>query len=83
MKFKKLEEDLYLINFTAYTPAMLESERSVYLKVLQPVKGKDLVVLVTGTTRARFKSQETTLRKVADSFVAIAAPKSQRNVKPE
>jgi hypothetical protein len=83
VKFKQIDDNLYLINFTAYTPAMRESERSVYLKVLRPLQGKDMVVLVTGTTRARFKAQEETLRKVADSFVAIAAPKSQRNVKQE
>lgn len=78
---KQVDDKLYLVNFTAYTPAMRESERSVYLKVLQPVQGKDSVVLVTGTTRVRFKSQESVMRNVADSFVAIAAPKSQRNVK--
>jgi hypothetical protein len=33
--------------------------------------------LVTGTTRARFKSQQDSLKKVADSFVAIRAHKSQ------
>lgn len=82
VKFKKLGDDnLYLISFTALTPAMRESERSVFLKVLQPIPGKDSVVLVTGTVRARFKSQQAALRNVAESFVAIAAPKSQRNVK--
>jgi hypothetical protein len=54
---------------------MGESEWGVYLKVLQPVQEKDMVVLVMGATRACFKSQEATLRKVAGSIVAIAAPK--------
>lgn len=74
VKIKKVEDDLYMATFTAYTPSMRESERSAYLKV-----GGSGVVLVTGTTRARFKSQQDSLKKVADSFVAILAPKSQRN----
>jgi hypothetical protein len=72
-----VEKDLYLTTFTAYTPGMRESERSIYLKVGSSSNPK--VVLVTGTTRARFKSQQETLKQVADSFVAIPAPKSQRN----
>jgi hypothetical protein len=79
VKMKKIEDDLYMVTFTAYTPSMRESERCVYLKVWEGAYNSG-VVLVTGTTRARFKSQQDSLKKVADSFVAIRAPKSQRNV---
>lgn len=78
VKIRQVEEEedarLYLATFTAYTPGMRESPRSMYLRV-----GSDpRVVLVTGTTRARFQSQQETLKQVADSLVAIPAPKSQR-----
>ena len=76
IKIKRVEgyQGLLTVTFTTYTPAMRESERKLYLK-LEFVEGS-LVMLVTGTTFQRFKSQEKVLRQVVDSFVAVAAPKS-------
>jgi hypothetical protein len=65
---------LLSISFTAYTPAMRESERKLYVNI--QFAEDSLVMLVTGTTLQRFKSQEEMLRQVADSFVVISAPKS-------
>jgi hypothetical protein len=75
IKFKQLDGSLYSASFTAYTPAMRETERKVLIK-LQWVGNNTLVLLVTGTTTPRFKSKEKILRQVADSFEAVAAPKS-------
>jgi hypothetical protein len=75
IKMKKFNDDgLMTVDFTTYTPAMRESERKLYIKAL--FVEDSLVMLVTGTTLQRFKYQDKTLRQVADSFVAIAAPKS-------
>jgi len=53
---------------------MRESERRALL-VAKFVDEDTLLVLVTGTTMTRFKSQQTTLEKVVDSFFAIEVPK--------
>ena len=76
IKIKQVEgvQGLLTVTFTTYTPAMRENERKLFLK-LEFVEGS-LVMLVTGTTLQRFKSQEKVLRQVADSFVAVAAPKT-------
>lgn len=73
IKISSVEPDLYVVTFAALTPSMRESERKLYLKAKQ-MSSKSLILLVTGTTRLRFPSQQDTLRQVADSFVAIAAP---------
>lgn len=77
VKLKKVGDELYLATFIAYTPAMRESERSLLLKVAH--FQKSAIVLVTGATRVKFKSQQSTFERVANSFVAIKAPESQRN----
>jgi hypothetical protein len=64
----------YTVTFTTLTPAMRESEREAYIKP-QEVDGT-LVLLVVGTTRARFPSHETTFQKVVSSFRAVAGPES-------
>lgn len=71
----KSQTDLYLLSFTTMTPAMRESDRKVYVST--KVIGNGVYMLVTGTTAGRFKGQEALLRKVADSFECIEAPKSQ------
>ena len=77
IKIKRVpESDLFAATFTAYTPAMRESERKILLNPKWLDGGDTLMVLVVGTTVARFRKQEQALRKVADSFVAIEAPKS-------
>jgi hypothetical protein len=65
---------VYAATFTTLTPAMRESDRKVLISVSSV--GNGLFMLVTGTTAARFKSQEGLLNKVADSFVCVEAPKS-------
>ena len=65
---------IYLASFTTLTPAMRESDRKALIAV--STVGDGVFMLVTGTTAARFKSQEPILRKIADSFVCVEAPKS-------
>ena len=67
----------FSVTFTSYTPAMRESERQVWV-VPKQVDSATLVMLVVGTTRARFASQAGTIESVADSFQAAAAPQSRR-----
>jgi hypothetical protein len=67
---------LYKATFTTYTPGMLESNRKILLNCQWCDDDSTLVVLVVGTTAARFKSQEATLTKIASSLVAIDAPKT-------
>ncbi len=64
----------YVVTFTTLTPAMRESERQAYIKP-QEVDGT-LVLLVVGTTRARFPANEKSFQEVVASFQAIAAPES-------
>jgi len=68
---------VYQASFTALTPAMRESDRKAYISA--SVVGNGLFLLVTTTTATRFGKLEGTLRKVADSFTAISAPKSNLN----
>jgi len=68
------KKDLYLVTFTTLTPAMRESDRKVYISTR--VVGDGVFMLVTGTTSGRFRSQEGLLRKVAESFDCVEAPKS-------
>lgn len=65
---------IYQATFTTLTPAMRESDRKAYISAA--VVGDGLFLLVTTTTAARFGKLEGVLRKVADSFSAIPAPKS-------
>jgi hypothetical protein len=66
----------FSVTFTSYTPGMRESERQVWILPRQ-VDKDTLVLLIVGTTRARFSSQEAALQKIADSFQATAAPQSK------
>jgi hypothetical protein len=66
----------FSVTFTSYTPGMRESERQVWILPRQ-VDKDTLVLLIVGTTRARFSSQEGTVQKIADSFQATAAPQSK------
>jgi hypothetical protein len=75
VKTSDAEEILYSVTFTSYTPAMLESERQLW--ILPKQIDNTLVMLVVGTTRNRFPSQESTFNKVVDSFLAVAAPESR------
>ena len=69
------DSDLFVVTFTSYTPAMRESERQLWI---QPKQVDDtLVLLIVGTTRARFASQEASFSKIVNSFLAVAAPESR------
>jgi len=70
---------VYQASFTTLTPAMIESDRKAYISA--SVVGNGLFLLVTTTTSVRFKKLEGELRKVADSFSAISAPKSNLNLR--
>ena len=73
------ESLVFSVTFTSYTPGMRESERQLWIR---PIQVDDtLVLLVVGTTRARFASQETTVSKIVDSFLAVAAPESKLRTK--
>jgi len=69
------EKGVYAVTLTCYTPAMRESERQLYIRPIQV--DDSLVMLVTGTTRNAFSAQENTFSRIADSFVAVAAPESR------
>jgi hypothetical protein len=72
---KEKEETVFSVTFTSYTPGMRESERQMWI---HPKQVDDtLVLLVVGTTRTRFASQEATVSKIVDSFLAVAAPESR------
>mmetsp|Transcript_7837 Transcript_7837/g.11365 ORF Transcript_7837/g.11365 Transcript_7837/m.11365 type:complete len:254 (-) Transcript_7837:50-811(-) len=82
IKFRETEvPNLYKATFTAYTPAMRESERTILVQCKWVDEGETLVALVVGTTMVRFKSEQKTLANIAESFVAIDAPKTQLAVK--
>jgi len=65
---------IYSATFTTLTPAMRESDRKVYISTT--IVGNGVFMLVTGTTASRFKNQDALLKKVAQSFICVEAPKS-------
>lgn len=81
VKIKKISQTtgaaIYQASFTTLTPAMRESDRKAYISAA--VVGNGLFLLVTTTSSVRFGKLEGALRKVADSFSAISAPKSNLN----
>lgn len=66
--------DLYVVSFTTLTPAMRESDRKAYVST--KIVGDGVFMLVTGTTMGRFRSKEGLLRRVAESFDCLEAPRS-------
>lgn len=80
IKIKKIADapragyGLYSAAFTTFTPGGRESERMVYISTA--LVGNGVFMLVTGSTAPRFRKQEAALRKIADSFTCVAAPKS-------
>lgn len=78
---------LFVLSFTALTPAMRESDRAYYVSVqtlpIASSKGKGgngvaLLLLLVGTTAARFAKQQAVLRGVAQSWQVVPAPKTGR-----
>lgn len=80
IKIKKIADapragyGLYSAAFTTFTPGGRESERMIYISTA--LVGNGVFMLVTGSTAPRFRKQEAALRKIADSFTCVAAPKS-------
>ena len=74
---KDSETNMILLKatFTTFTPGLRESPRKILLNC-KWCDGDTLVILIVGTTLLRFKTQDTVLTKVAESFVAIDAPKT-------
>lgn len=87
VKIKKLSQSssgedtsnmaVYQASFTTLTPAMRESDRKAYISAA--IVGDGLFLLITTTTSVRFGKLDGLLRKVAQSFSAIPAPKSNFN----
>jgi|Transcript_899 hypothetical protein len=75
---KPIEEGLlYQVKFTSLTPAMRQSDREVYIGTRRV--GSSTVMLVTGSTAARFAKMDDRMRRVAESFQVIPAPSSSLN----
>lgn len=77
IKVKPVDVDdasLFQLTFTALTPAMRESDRKYYVSVRTVANNGVIVLLVVGTTAARFASQEAVMRKVAQSWQVVQAP---------
>mmetsp|Transcript_17855 Transcript_17855/g.27125 ORF Transcript_17855/g.27125 Transcript_17855/m.27125 type:complete len:262 (-) Transcript_17855:35-820(-) len=71
---------IYLAVFTTLTPGMRESDRKAYISA--KTVGNGLFLLVTTTTAVRFTKLESSLRRVAESFLVVDAPKTNlRNQK--
>ena len=70
------KKDCFVVTFTSYTPAMRESERQLWIRP-KLVVDNTLILLIVGTTQARFSSQEKTFNTILDSFVAVSGPESQ------
>ena len=70
------KKDCFVVTFTSYTPAMRESERQLWIRP-KLVVDNTLVLLIVGTTQARFSSQEKIFNGILDSFVAVSGPESQ------
>ena len=75
IKVKALEDDasLYQLSFTTLTPGMRESDRKYFVSVRSVTH--TLVLLLVGTTANRFAGQENVMRKVAQSWQVVEAPK--------
>lgn len=72
--------EIYVATFTTLTPAMRESDRKAFISAYSVADG--LFMLVTSTTAVRFTKLESSLKRVAESFTVIDAPKtSLRNQK--
>ncbi|KAG7370008.1 hypothetical protein IV203_027754 [Nitzschia inconspicua] len=70
------QQQLFSVTFTTLTPAMRESERKAMIQCKQ-IDSDTLVLLVAGTTAARFPSNEGVLDNVVESFQAAKAPESK------
>ncbi|KAG7345137.1 hypothetical protein IV203_032668 [Nitzschia inconspicua] len=70
------QQQLFSVTFTTLTPAMRESERKAMIQCKQ-IDTDTLVLLVAGTTAARFPSNEGVLGDVVNSFQAAKAPESK------
>jgi hypothetical protein len=83
VKVKALKDtSTFQVTFISYTPSMLESERQLWIEP-KAIDNDTLVLLVVGTTRPRFATQQATIQKVVDSFTAVAAPTTRMRKRKE
>jgi hypothetical protein len=72
---------LYQLTFTSLTPSLRESDRAYYVSVQS--LDQALLLLLVGSTVARFRAQQAQMRAVAESWQVVAAPKTaQKLVRP-
>ena len=85
---RSLDLGIYQVSFVTLTPGLRESERVLLVntRLVQFANATNknsssnksaLVMLVTGTTRQRFSSQETLLERVSQSWEVLPAPPSR------
>ena len=84
---RSLDLGIYQVSFVTLTPGLRESERVLLVntRLVQFASANNnsssnksaLVMLVTGTTRQRFSSQETLLERVSQSWEVVPAPPSR------
>jgi hypothetical protein len=84
VKVKALKDSTttFQVTFISYTPSMLESERQLWIEP-KAIDNDTLVLLVVGTTRPRFATQQATIQKVVNSFTAVAAPTTRMRKRKE
>ena len=75
IKVKAVVDDplLYQLSFTTLTPGMRESDRKYFVSVRSV--SNTLVLLLVGTSATRFANQEAVMKKVAQSWQVVQAPK--------
>lgn len=77
VKVKRLDSAVgtgltYSVRFVALTPGQRESERQLLIRCV-PI-ADSLVLLLAGTTRQRFATQQGTLRDIIDSLEVVPTP---------
>jgi hypothetical protein len=70
------QNEIFSVTFTSYTPGMRESDRKLWIKPKQ-VDSQTLVLLIVGTTKTRFSSQQNYFNRILDSFLVVSAPESK------
>ncbi|GAX19688.1 hypothetical protein FisN_19Hu274 [Fistulifera solaris] len=75
VKVTRVDENLWKVRFTAYTPGLRESDRQLLLRIERVDRA--CIVLVAGTTLQRYAKQEPKLRAIVDSFRVVPAPSTR------
>jgi hypothetical protein len=69
------QNEIFSVTFTSYTPGMRESDRQLWIKPKRV--DSTLVLLIVGTTKIRFSSQQNCFNRILDSFLVVSAPESK------